>query len=131
MVKCEWSGLSKADVGFLVSVLKDADALVWEDGQLERRKRAVRAVIVSRISQFGRENEELLSILDLDAKESGEDDLFLRKGWNTVDSSFRFWSNPAADDTQTIRGTKKRRREVDEFFESKGWNAFSSGFRII
>lgn len=128
MVTTERPGLSKEDVLFLMSVLRDAESLVWEDGQLDRRKRAVRAVLVSRINELGKEKKEILGMLNLDTKGTEDDDLFLRKGWNKVDSSFRLWNN---HEKQVKRETKKRRKEVDEFFESKGWNVFSSGFRIF
>jgi hypothetical protein len=90
MVKSERRVLSKDDIVFLLTVLKDADSLSWDEGQLERRKRAVRAVIMSRIRELGNDRRKQLGMLKLDADESEddeeEDELFARL-WSCSNSS--------------------------------------------
>jgi hypothetical protein len=58
--------LSQTDVRFLSSVLRDAEMLPWEEGQLERRERTVRTVAGERLQE-----------------------VWKKYGWNDVDSSFR------------------------------------------
>jgi pentatricopeptide repeat protein len=105
--------LTKQESLFAVRVLRDAEKLFWDEGQLERRKRAVRALL-------GTNKRGLLL-----SRDENVDDLFQRKGWNKVDSSFRLWG--AAHDKADERQSNK----VDRFLESKGWNDVDSGFRII
>ena len=104
--------ISRTDVLFIVSVIRDADLLEWEEGQLERRKRAVRAVLADQL----RETWTLDSLFE--AAEDEEDELFLRKGWNKVDSGFRLWGGGQAD-------------TEDQFLRSHGWNDVDSGFRLF
>jgi pentatricopeptide repeat protein len=58
--------LSQKDVRFLSSVLRDAELLPWEPGQLERRERTVRTVAGERLQE-----------------------VWKKYGWNDVDSGFR------------------------------------------
>ena len=95
-----------SDVRFLASVLRDAEALTWAEGQLERRKRAVQTIMT------GRKEEEF----------TVEDELFQKKGWNRVDSGFSLWGRTSAE---------PKPKSGDDFLQSKGWNDVDSGFRII
>jgi hypothetical protein len=58
--------LSQKDVRFLSSVLRDAELLPWEPGQLELRERTVRTVAGERLQE-----------------------VWKKYGWNDVDSGFR------------------------------------------
>jgi pentatricopeptide repeat protein len=107
--------LTKDESMFVVRVLRDAERLAWGDGQLLRRKRAVRALVGSKLRDVWL------------AMDESEDDLFKRKGWNQVDSGFRLWGSPLGQ-TDAAPQSKK---VVDQFLESKGWNDVDSGFRII
>jgi hypothetical protein len=118
-------GLKKKDIQFTLGVLKDAEGLEWAPGELEQRKQNVRAIMIGRISEVWKENEEYYG-LDLEP----ENDLFRKKGWNKVDSGFRLWGggNPL------FRSEQKQSEaeiSVDDFLASKGWNDVDSGFRII
>lgn len=107
--------LTKDESMFVVRVLRDAENLSWSDGQLARRKRAVRALVGTNLRDVWL------------ATDDSDDDLFKRKGWNQVDSGFRLWGSPLGQ-TDTEPQSKK---VVDQFLESKGWNDVDSGFRII
>jgi len=51
--------------------------------------------------------------------------LFQKKGWNKVDSSFRiFGAYPTSSPNLNVR-------QGQEWLESKGWNDVDSGFRLI
>jgi pentatricopeptide repeat protein len=108
--------LSKTELYFVTEVLRDADLLTWEDGQLQRRKRVVRSVFGEKLQSVWRQEYDRSSDLSPDT-----DELFRRKGWNQVESGFRVWGtfgkNPSAS--------------TDEFLRSKGWNDVDSGFRIL
>jgi pentatricopeptide repeat protein len=106
--------LTKEESLFAVRVLRDAANLSWNKGQLERRKRAVGALVGTNV-------RGLLLLRD-----ENEDDLFKRKGWNKVDSSFRIWG-PSLENA----GEPQSKKVVDRFLESKGWNDVDSGFRIL
>jgi pentatricopeptide repeat protein len=58
--------LSQKEIHFLASVLRDAEKLPWEQGQLEQRERTVRAVAGDRLRE-----------------------VWKKYGWNDVNSSFR------------------------------------------
>lgn len=114
--------LSKQDVQFVASVLKDAEVLGWDEGQLERRKRAVRAVLADRLLETWRKEDGIDSLNPLT---NSDDELFQRKGWNKVDSGFRLWGGgrPASE---TPKGLA-----VDQFLQSHGWNDVDSSFRLF
>jgi pentatricopeptide repeat protein len=121
--------LSKRDVYFVASVLRDAKKLNWAEGQLERRQRAARAALTQ---QFRNDEVFLYSILQVDDDDDDDDDddeLFQRKGWNKVDSGFRLWGGGYSEAPEA----KKRRssKVVDIFLQKKGWNNVDSGFRIL
>lgn len=106
--------LTREEVSFVALVLRDADHLIWEDGQLERRRRVIRGVLGERLRSAWAEQLESTS-----SSQSDKDELFRRKGWNEVDSGFRLW------------GTSKNRDSSDAFLRSKGWNDVDSGFRFL
>ena len=102
---------SRKDARFVVCVLRDAESLKWEEGQLQRRKRVVRAFLSDRFRQHHVWNQ---------AETEPTDDLFERKGWNRVDSSFTLFPQKPGKD-----------HETDGFLSSHGWNDVDSGFRVL
>ena len=129
MIKLSRSkSLAKRDALFIAGVLRDAERLTWPDGQLERRKRAIGAILGDSLREVALYDKRMRSLLPTD-----EDDLlFQRKGWNKVDSGFRLWGQASAENGQLGRNTDKSDDEpVDEFLESHGWNNVDSGFRLL
>ena len=112
--------LQTSDVRFVAGVLRDAENLEWQDGQLERRKNAVLSVMNGEIAGAWEEEAALYGLLDAD---DAETTMFKRHGWNKVDSGFRLWGPEGIDSSTKPIG--------DKFLESKGWNDVDSGFRII
>mmetsp|Transcript_18983 Transcript_18983/g.29325 ORF Transcript_18983/g.29325 Transcript_18983/m.29325 type:complete len:398 (-) Transcript_18983:111-1304(-) len=101
-------GLTKEDIQFTMKVLQDVEDIQWEGDGYNRRVNLVKGIIVRRFSEAW--------------KEEAQEDAFLKsKGWNTIDSGFRLWSN---DDG-------RRPDKADAFLDSKGWNDVDSSFRII
>ncbi|GKY96767.1 hypothetical protein MPSEU_000636100 [Mayamaea pseudoterrestris] len=111
--------LSDKELYFVADVLRDAEQLAWEDGQLQRRKRVVRHVLGDKLRDAWRRG--IIPSRKLAPEVASEDELFRRKGWNTVDSRFRVWGSLG----QVADGSS------DEFLKSKGWNDVNSGFRIL
>jgi pentatricopeptide repeat protein len=116
------SGLQKKDARFLAGVLRDADRLYWDEGQLERRKRAVQTVVAASRADVWGDDADLRELV---ATEEEEDDFLKRHGWNSVDSGFQLWGGGKS------MAERKEIQESDEFLRSKGWNNVDSGFRII
>ena len=112
-------GLQQKDIQFAMTVIRDAQKLDWKPGQFEKRKKAVRAVMVGRVSEVWKENEKWYGMAGSD--DDVEDELFKRKGWNKVDSGFRLWG-PGLDDGATRKTEPASDGVVDEFLASKGWN---------
>lgn len=129
MVRGGRIGLAKQDIQFARTVLQDAEKLDWEAGQLEKRKQAVRAVLVGRVSEVWKENEAWYG-MSSPAKQEEEDELFKKKGWNKVDSGFRLWGG-GRNEFARRKIEPESEDVVDEFLASKGWNDVDSGFRII
>lgn len=102
---------------FVLNVLRDAEALDWGEDQLTKRKRAVRSVIIGRTNRDWRRDADQYGLLD-----DEEDEMFMRHGWNKVDSGFQLWGN--SDNRINVNNR-------DDFLESKGWNNVDSGFRIL
>lgn len=124
-------GLQKADIQFTLQVLKDAKTLDWKTGELEQRKEAVRAIMVGRMSEVWKLNEDYYGMkVDNVREEEETDDLFRRKGWNKVDSGFRLWGG---GDSIRLNQDKPRppSEPIDNFLASKGWNDVDSGFRLF
>lgn len=118
--------LSKRDVQWLLTVLKDAEQLEWSDDQLERRKRAVRTFLSENVRDVWRTDDPNL----LSAVDDGDDNLFQRKGWNKVDSGFRLWGGNAMASTKEQNNIDVA-AEKCKFLESHGWNDMKSGFRLF
>lgn len=91
-------------------MLADGSLLEWETGLFEKRRKAVRDILVGSWN---------------DAATSPEDKLFAKKGWNTIDSGFRLWGGGIQQDDT------RQEKVIDEFLLSKGWNEVESGFRIL
>lgn len=128
MVRGGRIGLTKRDVQFARSVIRDAEKLDWEPGQFEKRKQSVGAVLIGRVSEVWKENESWYGMASAD--EEVEDELFKKKGWNKVDSGFRLWGGGLGE-VDKRRVEPEADRVVDEFLASKGWNDVDSSFRLI
>jgi len=122
MIKSGQNGrMLASDVRFVAGVLRDAEALNWAEGQLERRKLAVKKIMTGRIAGTWKEESDLFGLANPDHY---EDEMFKKHGWNKVDSGFRLWGS------ESNIGSSSR-RSSDKFLQSKGWNNVDSGFRII
>lgn len=117
-------GLNKRDIQFAKTVIRDAELLDWEPGQFEKRKKAVGAVLIGRVSEVWKEDESWYGMSD-----EVKDELFEKHGWNKVDSGFRLWGGGLGGVTR--RSEPGSERVVDEFLASKGWNDVDSSFRLI
>jgi hypothetical protein len=114
-------GFEENDTQFTLQVLRDGEQLDWEGNQYQKRKRAVRTALMACSSEVWK-NDEALYGLD----KSQDDPLFLKKGWNKIDSGFRLWGGGNGGEVDGEKGVA-----VDEFLAKKGWNDMDSGFRII
>ena len=126
-------GLQKKDLQFTLQVLKDAKDLDWKTGELEERLRTVRAIMISRMSEVWKLNEDFYG-MNMDSVQQGnaeDDDLLRRKGWNKVDSGFRLWGGGDSITWQDEDKRRSRSGPVDNFLASKGWNDVDSGFRLF
>ena len=118
-------GIEEDDIRFLLLVLRDGSLLEeWEPGQYAKRKRAVRAVLVSspRFRDIARRDDFASGIV---SEEQPVDPLFRKKGWNSIDSGFSLWG--ARGEMEADEG----QQPVDSFLASKGWNDIDSGFRLF
>ena len=118
--------LQNKDMHLVATIVKDAEKLKWRPGQLERRRRAIQAIMSTRTNFLNAWNNEDDDVLRREIK--SDDALFKRKGWNEVDSGFRLWGGGKLD---LKINEKNRDKGVDEFLVRKGWNDVDSGFRII
>lgn len=117
------TSLAKRDVSFVARIIRDAERLTWQEGQLERRKHAVRSILGDRLRDAFLDEQRLGSLSQPD-----DDELLKKKGWNKVDSGFRLWGQSSGD---LGVGTSRQQEPVDQFLESHGWNNVDSGFRIL
>lgn len=117
------SPFDKPSALLVTSVLRDAENLTWDDGQLERRKRAVRDRLRDVLK-----NDISIEISSPPAT-SPNDDLFERKGWNTVDSGFLLWGRGRRESEK--RRSTTNQKAACKFLESHGWNDVNSGFRLF
>ena len=113
--------LQTAEIRLISRVIRDAAELTWDEGQFERRKRAVQSVLNSGIADSFQDQAELYELL---ATEEKDDEIFKRHGWNKVNSGFRFFDTGTEMDSVSPSSD-------DEFLQSKGWNDVDSGFRIF
>jgi hypothetical protein len=116
-------GFEDDDVKFTVAVLQDGARLKWENGQFEKRKKAVRGVLVGCTSEVWKNDEFAFGLVS----EEPEDTLFAKKGWNKIDSGFRLWGGGDNKEYQKEGYSSS----VDSFLASKGWNDIDSGFRLL
>lgn len=116
------TGFNDDDVRFTLTVLRDGERLEWVGRQYERRKRAVRAILVGCSSEVWKNDDFALGLMNEDT----EDPLFKKKGWNEIDSGFRLWGG--GNDKMAGQGENS---SVDSFLASKGWNDMNSGFRLL
>jgi len=115
-------GLSDKDVKFTYEVLRDARKLDLSPEHFERRERAVKAVIVGRMSEVWKE----------DTVSYGMDEGPLeRHNWNQINSRFRLWGsgNNILEDVKNMG--QSAMADADDFLESKNWNSMNSGFRLF
>ncbi|KAL7553554.1 hypothetical protein ACHAWF_016852 [Thalassiosira exigua] len=118
-------GFEESDVKFTLSVLRDSAHLDWGDGQYEKRKRAVRGVLVGCSSEIWKKDEFAFGLVS----EEPDDPLFEKKGWNKIDSGFRLWGGSGGVKEDDI--WQQDGEDVDSFLASKGWNDIDSGFRLL
>eukprot|EP00532_Pseudo-nitzschia_australis_P007193 CAMPEP_0168165568 /NCGR_PEP_ID=MMETSP0139_2-20121125/1558_1 /TAXON_ID=44445 /ORGANISM="Pseudo-nitzschia australis, Strain 10249 10 AB" /LENGTH=990 /DNA_ID=CAMNT_0008082697 /DNA_START=307 /DNA_END=3276 /DNA_ORIENTATION=- len=106
-------GVQASDARFVAGVLRDAEKLDWEEGQLDRRKMLVESAMNNHVANAWEEEAELYGLWKKDGSRRKSDDnsMFERHGWNKVDSGFRLWGP----------GKKETERTTDDFLESKGW----------
>jgi pentatricopeptide repeat protein len=116
--------LTKQHAMLITDVLQDAERLHWEEEQLNRRKRAIRATILESFGNTLRPNDP---IFDIVPPLQPDNDLFSRKGWNQVHSGFRLWGPPVS----SITSNDKAWNQGDDFLNSHGWNDVDSKFRVI
>ena len=125
-------GFEEEDVKFTLQVLRDGSRLEegWDRKQYEKRKKAVRGILVGCSSEIWKNDEYAFGLV---SEEQPEDALFRKKGWNKIDSGFRLWGGNYGgeygdDDDSMQQGDTS---SVDSFLASKGWNDIDSGFRLV
>ena len=120
-------GFEEEDVKFTLTVLRDGARLDWEHGQYEKRKKAVRGILVGCSSEVWKNDEFAFGLV---SEQEPEDPLFTKKGWNKIDSGFRLWGGEV-DDSSMQEQSEGDNASVDSFLASKGWNDIDSNFRLI
>ncbi|EED89499.1 predicted protein [Thalassiosira pseudonana CCMP1335] len=122
-------GFEAHDVQFTLAVLRDGERLEWEDGQYEKRKKAVRSILVGFSSEVWKNDEYGFGLM---SEREKEDPLFLKKGWNRIDSGFRLWGGGDVNESDEYSSSRDEAdSSVDSFLASKGWNDIDSGFRLL
>jgi pentatricopeptide repeat protein len=125
--------LEKLDVQFIDCVIKDAEALDWSSGQLDRRKRVVRALLADRNRGLVWRKEDSYADSRRRLPSESDDELFVRKGWNKVDSGFRLWGGGGGGDSSPRKRSRASKANPGPctFLESHGWNDVDSSFRLF
>ena len=113
-------GVQASDARFVAGVLRDAEKLDWDEGQLNRRKRAIASAMKKHVANAWEEEAELYGLYKRDGSTRNDDNMFERHGWNEVDSGFKLWG-----------AGKESDKNADDFLQSKGWNDMDSGFRVF
>ena len=152
-----WGAVQATDARFAAGVLRDAEQLHWDEGQLERRKRVTELAMRNCVGDVWDEEAGLYGLWKGHGhprsksspsttmaqrrrrQQQGEDDdeeaneMFERHGWNQVDSGFQLWGAGKSVMPPPASSSAKSasERETDKFLQSKGWNDMESGFRII
>jgi hypothetical protein len=115
-------GVQAADARFVAGVLRDAEKLDWDEGQLDRRKMVVSSAMKKHVANAWEEEAGLYGLWKRDSSiKKSDENMFERHGWNEVDSGFRLWG----------AGKKESDHTADDFLQSKGWNDMDSGFRLF
>jgi len=149
-----WGAVQASDARFAAGVLRDAEQLQWDDGQLERRKRVTELAMRNCVGNVWDEEAGLYglwkdhprskssaTVVQRRLRQQEEDDygddeeneMFERHGWNQVDSGFQLWGagKNLMPPPPSSSATSSSERGTDKFLQSKGWNDMESGFRII
>lgn len=113
-------GVQPADARFVAGVLRDAEKLDWDEGQLNRRKMVMASAMKKHVANAWEEEAELYGLWKRDGSTGNDNNMFERHGWNEVDSGFRLWGAGKDSDSN-----------ADDFLQSKGWNDMDSGFRVF
>eukprot|EP00804_Cyclotella_cryptica_P019594 CCRYP_014336-RA/>CCRYP_014336-RA protein AED:0.00 eAED:-0.00 QI:94/0/0.5/1/1/1/2/0/1025 len=124
-------GFETDDIQFTLTALRDGDRLHWEGEQYEKRKKAVRSVLMACSSEVWKKDKTGYGLMNSVEPPETDDPLFLKKGWNKIDSGFRLWGGGNADGGESINSEGDKEKSVDSFLASKGWNDIDSGFRIL
>jgi len=120
-------GFEDEDIKFTLEVLRDGAHLEWDVGQYEKRRKAVRGILVGCNSEVWKRDEFAYGLV---SEQQPEDVLFTKKGWNRIDSGFRLWGSYEDIMNQNeLLGDQES--SVDSFLASKGWNDIDSGFRLV
>jgi len=120
-------GFEDEDIKFTLEVLRDGAHLEWDVGQYEKRRKAVRGILVGCSSEVWKRDEFAYGLV---SEQQPEDVLFTKKGWNRIDSGFRLWGSYEDIMNQNeLLGDQES--SVDSFLASKGWNDIDSGFRLV
>ena len=120
-------GFEDEDIKFTLEVLRDGAHLEWDVGQYEKRRKAVRGILVGCTSEVWKRDEFAYGLV---SEQQPEDVLFTKKGWNRIDSGFRLWGS-YDDIMNQNEQLGDRESSVDSFLASKGWNDIDSGFRLV
>jgi len=120
-------GFEDEDIKFSLEVLRDGAHLEWDVGQYEKRRKAVRGILVGCSSEVWKRDEFAYGLV---SEQQPEDVLFTKKGWNRIDSGFRLWGS-YEDIMNQNEQLGDRDSSVDSFLASKGWNDIDSGFRLV
>jgi hypothetical protein len=137
--------IQASDARFAAGVLRDAEQLKWDDGQLERRKHVTELAMRKCVGSVWDEEAGLYGLWKSSSSKSEEDEqqntMFERHGWNQVDSGFQLWGagkrNVDLHNVSSSRRTSSKTSVADngigrdKFLQSKGWNDMESGFRIF
>jgi len=118
-------GFEDEDIKFTLEVLRDGAHLEWDVGQYEKRRKAVRGILVGCNSEVWKRDEFAYGLV---SEQQPEDVLFTKKGWNRIDSGFRLWGSY---DIISEQLGDRDSSSVDSFLASKGWNDIDSGFRLV
>ena len=148
-----WGAVQPTDARFAAGVLRDAEQLHWDEGQLERRKRVTELAMRNCVGNVWDEEAGLYGLWkdhprsksspstpieqqrrrQKDEEDDEENEMFERHGWNQVDSGFQLWGagKSVMPPPSSSSAKSPGERETDKFLQSKGWNDMESGFRII